>query len=174
MAADTADRWTFGCQGTNWPKAGEIDIIEGIHNQVRNSMVVHTASAGCVCTLKDSPTMQTGLTDKTKICNPKEPNQVNKVSDSRRNSFGPGFKGGVYAMEWTDEAVKIWFFPRGTEPIDALKGTPTPGNWGMPAFHTDMNQCGMKGSFRRHRVIFNITFCGDWAGIQSLWEETLW
>jgi hypothetical protein len=171
--ADPAGRWTFGAQGVDWPKAGEIDIIEGINNQEHNSMVVHTETADCVCKIKDSPTLQTGITEKDKTCNPKEPNQYIKVHDHRRNTFGPDFMGGVFAMEWTDKAIKMWFFPRGKEPKD-LKGKPTPGNWCKPAYHINMKQCLMKKRFQKHRVIINTTLCGQWAGIQSIWEKSQW
>jgi hypothetical protein len=45
-------------------------------------------------------------------------------------TFGAGFSsigGGVYMMEWTSEAISLYFFPRTAIPADITRGTPTSG-----------------------------------------------
>lgn len=42
------------------------------------------------------------------------------------NSIG----GGVYAMDWREEGIRIWFFPRMAVPVDIRNGNPTPSGWG--------------------------------------------
>lgn len=52
------------------------------------------------------------------------------------NSFGKAFnsrQGGVYAMEWTSKAIKIWFFPRGSIPASIWARQPDPTKFGTPA-----------------------------------------
>lgn len=51
------------------------------------------------------------------------------------NSFGSGFNavgGGVYATLWTNEGIKVWFFPRNSVPGDIGRGAPDPSGWGVP------------------------------------------
>lgn len=58
------------------------------------------------------------------------------VLDSRTSSYGTGFNaigGGVYAMQWTSDYIRVWFFPRQQIPTDILNLTPNPSNWGPPA-----------------------------------------
>lgn len=42
------------------------------------------------------------------------------------NSIG----GGVYAMDWREEGIRIWFFPRISVPVDIRNGNPTTASWG--------------------------------------------
>ncbi|KAA8903343.1 glycoside hydrolase family 16 protein, partial [Sphaerosporella brunnea] len=162
--------WTVG---NLWPQQGEIDIIEGINNQENNTMVVHTVPDGCTCQLHDSPAEQTGTTWPISGCSGGGLSYYLKVEETKPRSYGgPGYEGGVYAMEWTAETVKVWFFPRGQEPADAVDGQPTPDNWGKPTMFVDMKQCALAGKYKDHKVIINTTFCGGWAGIQSLWESS--
>lgn len=90
-----------------------------------------------------------------------------KVVDSDTKSYGAGFndnKGGVYAMEWTSDYIKIFFFARGDDRIsNALSAHPTPSTWGRPMTYLG-GACNIDNNFRNHRIIFDTTFCGDAAG----------
>ena len=46
--------WTFG-QSAVWPAGGEIDIIEGVHDNIHNQVAFHTPP-GCVYTPSDNYT----------------------------------------------------------------------------------------------------------------------
>ena len=97
------------------------------------------------------------------------------VYDARNSSYGSAkYRGGVYAMEWTPNAVKIWFFPRGQEPPDATRGIPSLETWGTPAYHMPTQQCGMASKFGQYRIMLNITFCGQWAGDPRVWYNAGW
>ena len=101
-------------------------------------------------------------------------NQGCSSKDPRTNSYGKEFnamEGGMYAMEWTSWFIKVWFFPRGSIPNDALYGNPEPANWGMPTalFQGD---CNIDEKFKRHRIVIDNTFCGDWAG--AVWGNSGW
>lgn len=89
-------------------------------------------------------------------------------------SYGDGFnnnKGGVYAMEWTSDNIKIWFWPRGSVPSDALGEAPNPSSWGEPMTHfAGGNGCTIDDHFNKNNIVFDTTFCGDWAG--SVWGST--
>ncbi|KAJ3396133.1 hypothetical protein HDU92_004002 [Lobulomyces angularis] len=154
--------WMFG---PNWPNSGEVDIIEGVNQQEKNLYTLHT-SDGC---------MQNGEGQTSKLITPNcyvnAPGQFDNqgcAMESNTNlSFGKGFnqnKGGVFATLWVDDAIKIWFFPRGSIPGDILNGNLNVDSWGAPSanFKTEGNCSPNK--FRDMKIIFNLTFCGDWAG----------
>jgi len=70
-------------------------------------------------------------------------------------------------MEWTSDFIKIWFFPRGSIPSNIQKGNPDPTTWGTPISNF-AGQCVLDDHFANHQIIFDTTFCGDWAG--AVWE----
>lgn len=82
-------------------------------------------------------------------------------------SYGDGFNangGGVYAMEWTNDHINIWFWQNGTQPSDLSGDSPDPAGWGTPtaAFNGgyDAATCDIDSNFRDHAIIFDTTFCG--------------
>ena len=82
-------------------------------------------------------------------------------------------RGGVYAMQWDKESqIRTWYFPRDKVPIDLTDGAPKPDTWGLPYSHFIIgpgtnSKCGLN-HFKDHRVVFDTTFCGDWAGESHL------
>lgn len=138
--------WTTG---PDWPNNGEIDIIEGVNTQSGNKMTMHTGQ-GCSLLGKD--------------CNADGGKQGCGTDPEDSQSYGDGFnrnKGGIYALEWTSDALNIWFFPRGSEPDGVLGDAPDPGNWGQPAanFQGDPG-CTIDDHFRDQNIVFDTTFCG--------------
>ncbi|KAK2882561.1 hypothetical protein FQN49_000246 [Arthroderma sp. PD_2] len=161
--------------GPNWPTNGEVDIYEGINLDLSNSMTLHT---GQNCTISKESKFTGRLT--TPYCDqnapPPEGGNGCTIKADDPTSYNSGLNiagGGVYATEWTTEDIKIWFFPRILGiPSDIQAGKPNPSNWGTPAalFAGD---CSFTESFKDMQVIFDITFCGDWAGKPEVWEESV-
>jgi len=60
------------------------------------------------------------------------------------------------------------FFPRSVIPQDITSFTPDPTQWGTPSAHLSPDECDVIKYFQNHVIIFNITFCGDWAGMTYL------
>ncbi|MDI1488190.1 MAG: hypothetical protein OHK93_007464 [Ramalina farinacea] len=157
MPASACGIWpAFWMTGPNWPNSGEIDIIEGVNYQAQNAMTMHT-SAGCTLIQKDC-----------------QGNQGCGVQTGGSGSYGDGFnngQGGVYAMEWTSGSIDIWFLPRGDGRItNALSDSPDPTQWGaaMAAFQGGQG-CTIDDHFMNNNIVFDTTFCGDWAG--SVWSS---
>ncbi|KAI5841229.1 putative endo-1,3(4)-beta-glucanase [Tricharina praecox] len=161
--------WTYGLTSP-WPELGEIDIIENVHNARNNSQTIHVSPGDCSCQFVPAAHDQmTGWT-KTPYCTLQKSAQYLMTFDPREESYGrPGWKGGVYAMEWTDKRVRTWFFPRDDVPCDVNQGTPNPETWGTPVLSVD-TQCGMN-KMKDHTVVINTTFCGMWAGKKEIWEQ---
>lgn len=84
-------------------------------------------------------------------------------------TYGTGFNavgGGVYAMEWTSSSIKVWFFQRSSIPSDITNGNPNPDSWSSPL--AKFSGCNFDGHFHSHSIVFDMTFCGDWAG--NVWS----
>ncbi|KAI1637988.1 glycoside hydrolase family 16 protein [Biscogniauxia mediterranea] len=149
--------WMFG--GPVWPVGGEIDIIEGVNMATNTTYTLHT-SAGCAFS-QDSFSSGNCNAPGTGTLGCGAPSQ-----DTR--TFGDGFNemgGGVFAVEWTSQAIKIFFFPRtGPMPADIAGDAPDPGAWGAPAASFSGGACDIDQHFQDHQLVFDTTFCGDWAG----------
>jgi hypothetical protein len=76
--------------------------------------------------------------------------------------------GGVYAMEWTSTAIRIWFFPPSGVPeslFDDYEGIPDPESFGTPsASFAGPCSDSFGEKFFNHSIIIDTTFCGGWSG----------
>ncbi|KAF2705200.1 glycoside hydrolase family 16 protein, partial [Pleomassaria siparia CBS 279.74] len=160
----------FWMVGPDWPASGEIDILEGVNEQTNNAMTLHT---GPGCSITDGGF--TGTVD-TPNCDVKADGQSANVGCSIKhpssNSYGTGLNtngGGVYATQWTDAAINMWFFARGKEPADVLGAAPDPSTWGTPDAHFANTNCDIGNMFKKQQIVFDTTFCGDWAG--AVWTS---
>ncbi|CAK4011390.1 concanavalin A-like lectin glucanase domain-containing [Lecanosticta acicola] len=159
--------------GPNWPSNGEIDIIEGVHQQTVNDMSFHTSDN---CTLANTGAFSGNEVSSNCYINApgQSSNQGCTTQGRNTNTYGSGFNnigGGVYATEWVSDAISIWFFPRGQIPQDIQNGQPSPGSWGAPLTQLYGPQgCDIPSHFNAHSIVFDTTFCGDWAG--AVWGST--
>ena len=163
--------WSFGNENQGWPSEGEIDIIEGVNTQDATAVTLHT-SEGCTITNEGTdPTTEL----KEANCNAGEAFTGCGQQTSNTGNYGQGFndnQGGIYAMEWTSEHIAVYFFARGQIPEDLANGTPDPSSWGFPiARFVGSPGCDIDTFFRQHNIIFNTTFCGDWAGAPDVWDS---
>jgi hypothetical protein len=157
--------WTFG---PNWPSLGEIDIIEGINDQTTDAITLHT-SAGC--TMSSSGSLPSSFLANDN-CNDGDAGTGCSFGTADTQGYGTGFNaigGGVYSMEWTSSAISVYFFPRGGIPTDITNGTPNPSNWGTPTASFSGSGCDIDSHFMNHNIVFDTTFCGQWAG--SNWSS---
>ncbi|EGN91804.1 glycoside hydrolase family 16 protein [Serpula lacrymans var. lacrymans S7.3] len=163
--------WTLSQLGP-WPNGGEIDIIEGVNLQNHNLASMHTTPN---CTMSNPSTMQS--TDCNAAVNNNQGCGVS-FSDSYAlgtdSSYGSGFNllgGGWYAMQKDPEAgINVWFWPRNdiSVPVDVRDSTVPfvgPTTWGSPQARFQTGQyCDYETHFDAHEIVFDLTFCGDWAG----------
>ena len=136
--------------GPNWPSSGEIDIVEGVNTQSQNQMTMHT-SQGCTLVNQDC-----------------QGNQGCAATGGGSSSFGTGLNsagGGIFATEWTSDSINIWFFSHGSAPGDISGPNPNPSGWGNPtSSFVGGSGCDIDSHFMNNNIIFDTTFCGDWAG----------
>ncbi|ROW09536.1 hypothetical protein VMCG_02639 [Cytospora schulzeri] len=175
MPGSVCGSWpAFWLYGPNWPNSGEIDIIEGANTAYTNLISAHT---GPNCNLPE-----TGVfTGSQQLVNCTSPNDANGYSGcnylpptSDMSSYGDNFNavgGGVYAMDWTSEAIRIWHFPRGSIPQDIVDKAPDPSTWGAPQAlfggGTGTLSCDVETSFSNMNIVINLDLCGSYAG--NLW-----
>ncbi|EDU50880.1 1,3(4)-beta-glucanase [Pyrenophora tritici-repentis Pt-1C-BFP] len=162
--------WTVG---PNWPKMGEIDIIEGVNEQTNNGMTLHT---GPGCKIGPDTSLFSGSIT-TKNCDVGAEDQSKNAGCSIKHpstqSYGAGLNaagGGVFATQWTDKAISMYFFPRNAIPKDVLGKSPDPSGWGKPAAKFQ-GGCDIKSMFKQQQIVFDTTFCGQWAGEKSVWNN---
>lgn len=160
MPGSICGSWpAFWSVGKNWPSDGEIDIIEGVNLQDHNEIVMHTAGT---CSITD-----TGMTGSVNATGCGEDlGTVGCVIEGQTGSYGTSFNkqgGGIYAMQWTEQFVKIWFFPRASIPTSITNGAPDVSQFGTPMALVE-DSCDVASSFKAQSFVFDVTFCGDWAG----------
>ncbi|KAH9850674.1 concanavalin A-like lectin/glucanase domain-containing protein [Lenzites betulinus] len=162
----------FWSNGPNWPTGGEIDIVEGVNDYSNNQATIHTAH-GCTIPSSNSATLNiTGnVVGGTNCAAAETGNAGCGMTATQSNTYGVDFNnngGGVYAMQWVDSGISVWFFPRSSIPSDLSSGAPVPNGWGKPMAHWPATDCNMSTFFYQHVAIFDTTLCGDWAG--SVWN----
>ena len=171
----------FWLVGANWPAGGEVDVLEGVNLQKDgNIMTLHT---GPNCAMKNATGANKGYTGEMlhNDCDVNSPNQDKNVGcavqDARPESYGHAFNtagGGVFAVQWTSQAIKIWFFPRKAIPADLNSGAANvdPSGWGAPsAAFAGSDQCSIDNSFKDMQIVINTSLCGVWAGTDTEWNK---
>jgi len=167
--------WSLSQQGP-WPNGGEIDFIEGVNIDTQNLASLHTTPG---CTMPQTR-LESG--NPTSLdCNAYVNfNQGCGVSFAKPASYGSPFNeqgGGYYAIARTkQQGVRIWFWSRNEATIpDEIRNPPTDSSqdifpqdsWGMPEAVFPLgsgSSCDYDSHFNAHQLVFDLTFCGDWAG----------
>ncbi|KAJ5688633.1 hypothetical protein N7462_003025 [Penicillium macrosclerotiorum] len=170
MPGSVCGTWpAFWMLGSDWPNNGEIDIIEGVSTNSQNQMTLHTSDSCSITSSGFSGNLQTSncYVD----ASGQSENSGCAILSSDDSSYGDGFNsagGGVYATEWTSSGISIWFFSSGSVPSDITNGSPDPSGWGTPSAAFS-GSCDIDSHFNELQIVFDITFCGDWAG--DVWSS---
>ena len=183
MPGGTCASWpAFWMVGKKWPEDGEIDILEGVNLQTGNAMTLHS-SAGCAMKnatgqQTDKPYTGTMVHSDCDVKSPTQPENVGcSIQDARPESYGEPFNaagGGVYAVEWTSQVIRMWFFARTKIPADLNGGsaTPDPSKWGPPTAAFEASEtCDLDARFQAMQIVINTTLCGSWAGTAQEWAK---
>jgi len=163
IGCGTWPAWWF--VGPGWPNAGEIDIIEGVNVNTQNAITMHT-NAGC--SLQKGP-CGTGTRSNHPNCQSGGGDNSGCGISGPANSYGTPYNskmGGVTIMLWDHQNISSWFFPRGSIPSDLTREslTANPASWGTPIGFWELGTNCPYTHFHDQAMIFDLTFCGDWAG----------
>jgi len=159
--------------GPNWPNSGEIDIIEGVNTQTNDATTLHTSN-GCTMSSSNAPftgTWSLGTNGQPATnCYISAPNQANNQGcgiQAAQGTYGEGFNnegGGVFAAEWTNQHIQVFYFNRNSIPKDISADVPDPTSWGKPYAYFGLGSMCPSSKFANMNLVFDLTFCGDWAG----------
>ncbi|KAA1473066.1 hypothetical protein DENSPDRAFT_839490 [Dentipellis sp. KUC8613] len=160
----------FWTKGPLWPDNGEIDIIEAINVMNHNQYALHTTH-GCFspAAANNSQTGSQGPTDCSlgSGC---------VVSENKPNSFNEGFAqagGGVFATQFDVSGIFMWYWSRADVPASIQQATSTSSidisQWGTPSASFPGTGCNIPQFFTAQNLVFDITLCGVWAGVPSIY-----
>jgi len=99
------------------------------------------------------------------------------VTNDNPVSFGEAFakaSGGVFVAELAENGVSIWFFERAKVP-DVFKTKPDKVDTtalGTPMGNWPSDTCDPTKFFLPQALVFDITFCGDFAGSPQFFPQT--
>ncbi|KAI0746933.1 concanavalin A-like lectin/glucanase domain-containing protein [Daedaleopsis nitida] len=156
----------FWTKGPVWPDNGEIDIMESINLMPDNQMAIHTTEG---CFYNNDPTITASNCTAGPGCT---------VHEQKPNSFGAGFAaagGGVWATQFDVAGIYIWFWNRADVPEQLNQNTSVLdiSSWGKPsASYPVTPECDLTKYFTPQQIVLDIALCGDWAGVDSIYERT--
>ncbi|EHL01813.1 putative endo-1,3(4)-beta-glucanase [Glarea lozoyensis 74030] len=172
--------WTYS--DVNYPAQGEIDILENIHENTQSLNVLHTSAGFSVAGNKkglqqsgDQTTYNCDDNAQSSDYGSQFTGQGCASTNINPGSYGSALNavgGGVYAMEWTSDVIRVWSFPKVVIPLDIIAGKPDPSKWGLPTFTTAQGKGDIDSHFKDHKVVLDTTFCGNWAGQDFFWKQT--
>lgn len=161
MPSNKCGTWpAFWLFGPDWPMSGEIDIIEGVNAQTKNSVTLHTNTG---CTMSNVNSIKSTYFVGSNCGGQDGCGQVGADNQAYGDAFN-AVGGGIYAMDWSQSQIAVWFFPRSQIPADITAGKPNPSNWGKATASFTGASCDIGSFFKQHQIVFNTAFCGDWAG----------
>ena len=94
----------FWTKGQDWPRGGEIDVLEAVNRASANQMTLHT-SAGCT---QAASVTQLGKTQNTNCSLGVDSADGCTVVETQQDSFGDGFNsagGGVWATQFDESGI---------------------------------------------------------------------
>ncbi|KAK7059685.1 hypothetical protein R3P38DRAFT_2837226 [Favolaschia claudopus] len=157
--------------GANWPFQGEIDVVEGVSLYTQNIYSIHTGSG---CTI---PTTSVSAMSKVSIvksggnnCDANVDTAGCGFSDHEKTTFGPGFNaagGGVFALQFDTDGIKMWFFQTGSVPSDISSLAPNPSTWGTPRMSVPTSSCAPTTFFSDLMMIVDTNLGGTFT--EGVW-----
>ncbi|WFC98894.1 hypothetical protein MYAM1_001627 [Malassezia yamatoensis] len=168
--------WTVTSNVSQWPTGGEIDILENVNDQYPSDLVSLHVKDRCSV----SGSNQTGTTAFSSCYAYDNDNSGCRIETNNTNTATAGSSfnskgGGVVAMQrdFSDggSGIRVWIWDQSQSmPSDVSKpgNTVDPDQWGTPAADFGRLSCEGGGDatdlFDAHKIVFDITLCGDWAG----------
>lgn len=148
----------------NWPNNGEIDMMEAVNQATSgNQMTLHTTDG---CSMGGVKRKMSGSSIASNCYNGTNDNAGCGV-DGPLESFGADYnnlQGGIMAMEWRDQGIRMWQFGRDAVPDDITAKHPDPSSWGQAAADFPNTDCNIGHHFSNQSIIANIDLCGQYAG----------
>lgn len=153
--------WLVDPDNDIWPAHGEIDVMEAYdQGTTGNMMTLHSTGD---CTMSGVTRKMTGTAAQGDCHNTTNSNTGCGV-DGSTDTYGATYNtngGGVVAVEWRDDGIRMWQFDDSTTPSDITNGTPDPSTWGTALADFPDTKCDMSSHFSNASIIANIDLCGS-------------
>ena len=139
---------------------------------------MHTQGEAGVCSFDTPADQQTGTSNQGSTdC----ASGIGCSVQAQAGTYGTEFNekgGGVYAMDWTSEAINIYYFARSDVPADITEGNPNPAKWGLPQakFDSRSGDCDIDANFPRQTIVclffisFHLSLSND---LQANYEDSI-
>ncbi|EGX89459.1 endo-1,3(4)-beta-glucanase, putative [Cordyceps militaris CM01] len=154
---------------SHWPDHGEVDVLEAVNGgDAGNMMTLHTARG---CSMRGRRRMTGQALDAS--CYVGDNSNAGCGVQGPAASFGAAFnrnQGGLMAVEWRDDGIRMWQFARDGIPADITGKKPTPDAWGTAAADFPNTHCDIGARFTNNSIIANIDLCGDL--IEASWNSS--
>ncbi|KAK6951819.1 hypothetical protein Daesc_006344 [Daldinia eschscholtzii] len=146
----------------NWPDHGEIDVMEAANKATDgNQMTLHTTD-GCSMDVKRIMSDSSLSND----CYNATDNNAGCGVRGSAATYGSAYndaQGGIIAMEWRNEGIRVWQFGRSNIPTDITAKNPDPSSWGSASADFPNTNCDIGSHFKNQSIIANIDLCGQYA-----------
>ncbi|KAM3480670.1 hypothetical protein MY8738_004819 [Beauveria namnaoensis] len=76
-------------------------------------------------------------------------------------------EGGIQALEWTSDAIKLYNWPINAAPSNIESSNPDTSSWGTPSAQFTKPSCDTQETFSNQTLEFSPDFCGS----ETLWWE---
>ncbi|KAL2177879.1 glycoside hydrolase family 16 protein [Thermothelomyces heterothallicus CBS 202.75] len=169
----------------NWPDNGEIDVMEAVNQAATGNLVALHTTAGC--TMADVRRDMAGAAAAEQAdCHNATDSNAGCAVRGAPATYGREFNeagGGIVALEWRAEGIRVWVFPRGGSgsgsggergpaalPAAEAGDTPDPSAWAPPLADFPATSCDVGSHFRNQSIIINIDLCGYLT--EAVWEES--
>jgi len=151
--------------------------MEAVNQATTGNLVALHTTAGC--TMADARRDMAGTAGQADCHNATNSNAGCNVR-GQPATYGPDFNtrgGGVVALEWRTEGIRVWVFPRDADTgVTALpvqgddEGAPDPSVWGPPLADFPATSCDISSHFRNQSIVVNIDLCGYLT--EAVWESS--
>ncbi|RKU39979.1 hypothetical protein DL546_001589 [Coniochaeta pulveracea] len=166
--------WLSDPRSDVWPANGEIDVFEATNlGNTGNQASLHTTKN---CDMSGVKRKMTGTAGNLDCYNGTE--NTGCGVGGGVSTFGEKFNdggGGVMAVEWREEGIRMWMFGNG-ETLPAGLGNettetmPDPSAWGEAWADFPGTDCDIDAHFRNQSIIANIDLCGDLT--EAKWDTS--
>jgi len=172
--------WTHA-SGIHWPEGGELDVLEYV-NDIASQTSLHTG-VGNKCNLDGGQVNKAGcpvmpdLNGMNYDCTTDYPSKLGCAPNTLplQSPAEWNLHPVTFAIEWTEDFIKIFKIPDDQLPEDLVEDDPKPDTWDQwlisyyPLAATGGPDCPDPANvMAAQQLILNIGLCGDWAG--KIWS----
>ncbi|POR37600.1 Putative endo-1,3(4)-beta-glucanase [Tolypocladium paradoxum] len=163
----------FWMYGENWPNDGEVDIMEWWNNAQWNQPALHVGASATYgqCLMDGAGQSANVVTSNCDNGYSNPPNQWMNQGCVAADHSGPWatLDGGVFAMEWTSDFIKLYSWHWSNVPSNIGDDAPDSASWGTPMVYLKNKQCDIDNHFSNQKLVLNLDMCGNPVGSPDIW-----